>query len=183
MREKVKGFGYLKFTTIAVLLSMLLVGCGLYGYNPGPPPDPKYNYNFAGDWIGTLEEQTSNPRTAQVTVTINPHNYSETIDTNDYSSGYYSLRGNWKAEYSKALSSVGILEGSASAYDADFFVELTFGDDPNCVISVQAVRVENTITGTFKPGASFNNFAPIPVNTENCSFTDLKAGNFQIKKQ
>lgn len=176
---------YLKYSMLFALAAMLLVGCGLYGpsYGLGPAPDPKYNFNFAGEWKGSLTEQATDGRTAQVTVSINPHNFSQTIDSNDYSSGYYILRGNWKAEYSAELISVGILEGNADAYIPDFYAELTFGDDPDCAISVQALRIEDTITGTFKPGTQANGYMPVPGNNANCSFTDIKAGNFEIQKQ
>lgn len=167
------------------LLSMLLVGCGLYGYgyNPGPPPDPKFNYDFSGNWKGSLEELATNARTAQVTVTMDPHGFAETIDNNDFIGGYYNLRGTWKAEFSETLSALGILEGTASAYDSGVYVVLTFGDDPNCAITINASRNEDTISGTYRPGKESNNYAPIPVETGNCSFTDIKAGRFEVKKQ
>ena len=163
-----------KFSTLIVILSFSLVGCiGLYDFNP---PAPTHNYNYAGSWQGSLNEQATNPRSASVSILILPHNYRETVDSDDFYSNnlYYSLKGTWSADFSPTLSSLGIFQGNADAYSTDFSAQLTFGDDTNCFVTVTATRIANKITGIYQP-ESYGN--------DRCTFTDLKVGTFELVKQ
>lgn len=165
---------HLKYIGLLTLISFSLVGCiGLYDYTP---PTPNHIYNYAGDWKGSLTEQATNPRSAEVSVTILPHNFTEEVDTSDYAwdKYNYSLKGTWSSTFSPDLNAVGIFQGSADAYTTDFYATLTFGDDPNCSVSVNATRLGNSITGTYQPSQYENS---------GCAFSDIKVGIFQITKQ
>ena len=167
---------YLKHISLLSLLSFGLVGClslGTYDYNP---PEAKHIYNYAGNWSGSLTEQATNPRSAEVSVTILGHNFSDATNTpnSDWNSYNYNLNGTWSSIFSSELSAVGIFQGSADAYTTDFTAYLTFGDDPNCSITINATRLGNSITGTYQPNQYDNS---------GCAFSDIKVGTFQISKQ
>ena len=163
---------FLKFSILMSLLSFSLVGC-LSLYDPYFSPDPQHIYNYAGAWNGSLREQATNPRSAQVSITILPHSFTEETDATNWEAYNYSLKGTWSAEFSSTLNAVGIFQGNASAFSTDFSAELTFGDDPNCSISINATRLGNSITGTYQPNQ---------YNSSGCAFTDIKVGTFQISK-
>ena len=168
--ENLQKFG---LTSLLLMLTLSLTSC-LDPYLYDPPP-ANYIYNYAGKWEGVLTEQATNPRSANVTVTILPHNYSQDSSSNYYTNEhYYDLKGTWSAAFSPSLNATGIFSGSADGYSTNFWSRLTFGDDTNCSISVNATRIGDSIVGVYEPDNYSN---------ENCSFSNLKVGSFTLNKQ
>lgn len=166
----------LRQVSLVALLTLLVLSMAScldpYIYDP---PTPNYIYNYAGTWEGSLTEQATNPRSANISVTILAHNYTEETTFDYYGNEYYyDLKGTWSAAFSPELNAIGIFNGSADAYSTDFWSNLTFGDDTNCSISVDATRIGDSIIGVYEPDSYSN---------ENCSFSGLKVGSFTLVKQ
>lgn len=162
----------LSFSTLVLLLSHILVGC--FGPYDLYEPDPKYIYNYAGDWQGSLKEQSADPRTAAINLNILAHEYTEKEDFNYYTYSYYSLKGTWSAGFSPDAKTFGVFQGTADAYSSNFNITFNFSDNTDCNVWVDGARVDNKITGIYY----------LQEITENgCANVDLKAGTFEIVKQ
>jgi len=159
--------------------SFCLVGCeSLYNLGTPPIPAPEHIYNYAGTWKGSLIEQATDTRSASIDISILEHDFKDSVDNSTWVSSHigtnYSLKGSWSAEFTSEITAIGIFGGNASAYSPDFTAQLTFGDDTNCSITVNATRVGNNITGTYQP---------YQYNYPGCNFSGIKVGIFKITKQ
>jgi len=164
---------FLSLSTLLLVMSTVLVGCFSH-YDMYDPPPPQHIYNYAGDWQGSLKEQSANPRTATIDLNILEHEFTKKEDFNYNSQPYYSLKGTWSAGFSPEVKAYGVFLGNADTYSTNFTATLNFSSNTNCDVWVDGTRQDTKIAGIYY----------LIEKTENgCSEIDLTAGTFEISKK